>query len=247
MGRRTLLLLASILVAAAGTALIWLYVSNADQRAQEQWGEKVSVLEATSAIDLGAGPDAVHAATRQVQVPRALAPVNPVSDWLHLRGRATQVPILPGQYLQDAQFEAVPSSAGVGTGMVGVAATVEDPNRVAGLLHPNMTVDVYYVADPADDRAKALQGSARLLLRNVRVIAVGNTSVVRNPQGRAAQIGTQSGVAAAIVTLEVHPGDAPKVMVADVRGSLWFTVPGQDEKTPADDAFTGVQLPVGKG
>jgi pilus assembly protein CpaB len=33
MGRRTLLLIASILVAALGTALIWLYVQGADNRA----------------------------------------------------------------------------------------------------------------------------------------------------------------------------------------------------------------------
>ena len=34
MGRRTLLLIASILVAALGTALIWLYVQGADSRAE---------------------------------------------------------------------------------------------------------------------------------------------------------------------------------------------------------------------
>src|SRR3954453_21147604 len=43
MGRRTLLLIASILVAALGTALIWLYVQGADNKAR-QAASLVSVL-----------------------------------------------------------------------------------------------------------------------------------------------------------------------------------------------------------
>jgi pilus assembly protein CpaB len=245
MGRRTLLLLASILVAAAGTALIWVYVQNADNRAHANWAP-VWVLRATSAIDLGAGADALRVSTQRIQVPDTLAPADAISDWHQLLGRAAAVPILPGQLLQLGQFDGIPSTAGVGKDKVAVSVTVDDPNRVAGLLHPNMTVDVYFVTDPADERAKTMQGSARLLLQGVRVIAVGNTSVVRNSQGHPAQVGTQSGVAAAIVTLEVSVGSAPKLMLADTRGSIWFTVPGQNVKTPANDGFTGSELPVGK-
>ena len=43
MGRRTLLLIASILVAALGTALIWLYVQGADTRAQAGEAQVTSV------------------------------------------------------------------------------------------------------------------------------------------------------------------------------------------------------------
>ncbi|HEY6794456.1 MAG TPA: Flp pilus assembly protein CpaB [Kineosporiaceae bacterium] len=245
MGRRTLLLLASILVAAAGTALLWVYVRNADERAQQTWGQQVWVLRATAAIDLGAGPDAVRASTERVAVPRGLAPAGAISDAGQLVGRTATAPVLPGQFLQFAQFDTVPSTTGVSKGMVAVSVTVADPNRVAGLLHPTMTVDVYYLAGTGDARAKALQGSARLLLAGVRVLAVGNTSVIRNAQGHPAQVGTQAGVAAAIVTLEVHPQEAPELMMADTIGSLWFTVPGDGVTPHQNDGYTGIQLPVG--
>ena len=52
MGRRTLLLIASILVAALGTALIWLYVQGADTRAVS--GEtEVPVYVATRNVSMG--------------------------------------------------------------------------------------------------------------------------------------------------------------------------------------------------
>src|SRR5690349_8673005 len=105
MGRRTLLLLASILVAATGTALLWVYVRSADDRAQQTWGEKVTVLQATAAIDLGAGAEAVRAASRPVDVPRALAPERSIGDWQQLLGRTATVPILPGELLQLGQFD----------------------------------------------------------------------------------------------------------------------------------------------
>src|ERR687883_506893 len=52
MGRRTLLLIASILVAALGTALIWLYVQGAEARAQA--GEaQVKLMVATQDVQPG--------------------------------------------------------------------------------------------------------------------------------------------------------------------------------------------------
>jgi pilus assembly protein CpaB len=245
MGRRTLLLLASILVAAAGTALIWVYVQSADERAQAAWNSTVLVFRAAKAIDTGAQADVVRASVERVPVPTSLVPAQAVTDLAAVSGRAPTMPIAAGQLLVSSQFDPLPSTVGVAKDKAAVSVSVEDPNRVAGLLHPNMTVDVYYV-DVNSTRAKQVDGSARLLLPSVRVLAVGNTSVLRNAQGRAAQVGTQSGVAAAIVTLEVTPADAPKIIIANARGSLWFTVPGQAVTHPANDGYTGGQLPAGR-
>ena len=52
MGRRTLLLIASILVAALGTALIWLYVQGADKRAAAGTAQ-VQVLVAANTVRAG--------------------------------------------------------------------------------------------------------------------------------------------------------------------------------------------------
>jgi len=244
MGRRTLLLLASILAAAAGTALIWVYVQNADQRAQEQ-ERLVTVLRATATIDTGSGPDAVLASSERVDVPVRLVVARPVTSRAQLVGRVANVPILPGQFLQENQFDPAATTSGVSKGMTAVSITVADPNRVAGLLHPNMTIDVYYV-DGSSEPARKVSGSVRLLLQGVRVLGVGNTTAVRNAKGLPAQIGTQSGVSAAEVLLEVEPLDAKKVIMATTRGQLWFTVPGQGVTLPGTDGITGDELPAGR-
>ena len=54
MGRRTLLLIASILIAAVGTALIGLYVRGADNRAQQTEGMVSALVATETRFDLAA-------------------------------------------------------------------------------------------------------------------------------------------------------------------------------------------------
>ena len=89
MGRRTLLLIASILVAAVGTGLVALYVRTADVRAQAQ-EEQVTILIATQDIPLGTPGTQVQKYTTAESYPTRLAELikRPVSA-------AAQIP--PGQ------------------------------------------------------------------------------------------------------------------------------------------------------
>ena len=52
MGRRTILLIAALVVAALGTALVFMYANRADERAQAGT-EQVEVLVATAGIAAG--------------------------------------------------------------------------------------------------------------------------------------------------------------------------------------------------
>ena len=72
MGRRTVLLIAALVVAALGTALVWMYANRADERAQAD-AAPVEVLVATS--DIGAG----------------------TSGCCHLRGSRGRTPDAPGR------------------------------------------------------------------------------------------------------------------------------------------------------
>ena len=56
MNRRTILLLAAALVAALGTALVFLYVKGADNRAEERF-DTVEVLRAVGTIEQGESID----------------------------------------------------------------------------------------------------------------------------------------------------------------------------------------------
>jgi pilus assembly protein CpaB len=138
MGRRTLLLIASILIAALGTSLIWLYVQGADTRGQ-QGSDLVQALFFTQNVP--AGKDA---STPGLTVPKlvpasiaATAVTNPAA----LAGHRLTVPAFAGQML-------VPQM--LGTQQTGrfpkdgaVAISISEPNRVPADLTPGDVVDVY--------------------------------------------------------------------------------------------------------
>jgi pilus assembly protein CpaB len=239
MGRRTLLLLASILVAAAGTALIWRYVQSSDERAQANW-RMVTVLRAKAPINPGASGTVLESSIEEVQLPRQSVPAGALADRSALRGKVATVPVLAGQFILAGQFEATGSTSGIGEGKQAVTVALEDAQRVAGLLHPNMRVAVYYI-----DQGAGKQGSVAVLAPNVKVLAVGNTTMVRNSLGQPAQIGTQSGVPATNVTVEVDGKQALQFVMAASKGQrLWFTALGDKAVVDPGDAISGADLPV---
>jgi len=236
MGRRTLLLLASILVAAAGTALIWLYVQNADERAQQAWQERVTVWRATAPIEAGVSADQLAGLVEQVRIPRADAPPDAVTQLSRLAGHSASTTVAAKAILQETQFATIGSASGVKAGTQGVSVEVQDPHRVAGLLHPGSRVAVYFL-----DKATSGKGAGiTVLMPEVTVLAIGNTTTVKNAKGLPAQIGTQAGVPATDVVLEVRDqAKATELMLASSVGELWFTVLGDGTKVPPD-ARTGM-------
>jgi len=235
MGRRTLLLLASILVAAAGTAMIWVYVQSADARAQATWIDRVTVLRATGQIDAGAGWEDVAAVVEPIAVPRGLVPKGAISDVKYLVGKAATMPVPAGEFLQSSQFGAEGSPSGVRSDRMAITINLGDANRVAGLLHPDSDVAVYFVPSGTGGggggggggAAKNAGQDVRVLLSKVHVIGLGNTTTVLNGRGQPAQLGTQSGVAAANVIVEVTDDEAKKLILAVASGGqLWFAVLG---------------------
>ena len=81
MGRRTLLLIAALVVAALGTVLVWMYAANADKQAQE--GQQlVKVLVAKTKIEVGTSGQTAssNGAFEQVTLPQSAVTPNSLSD-----------------------------------------------------------------------------------------------------------------------------------------------------------------------
>lgn len=230
MGRRTLLVIASVLVAAAGTALIWLYVQGADSRARGKWQDLATVLVATKAIPVGADRETVAQRTTKTQVPRDFLPSKPVSNPDDLGARTTTMPVLVGQFIVEGQFDPGNQPIGVPEKRMGVAVAMDDPNRVASLLRPGSRVAVYAVIND-----KGLR-TVRNVLPEVAVISVGTVTGFRNPDGGAAKVGTQTGVSTALVTLDVD-GRTAATLIA-FSDSLYFTLLGDGAKGSQDDNVT---------
>src|SRR5215208_2338906 len=105
MNRRTILLLAAALVAALGTALVFLYVKGADNRAEQRF-ETTQVLRAVAPIEKGESID--DAATNGKLALQAVSKddVLPGSQTSteELKGLVATTPIYPGEQIIADKF-----------------------------------------------------------------------------------------------------------------------------------------------
>jgi pilus assembly protein CpaB len=241
MGRRTLLLIASILVAALGTALIWLYVQGAESRAQA--GEaQVKLMVATLKVEPGTPATQVQWAERSfssdyaaslgdaaIRSPQALAAVGVATTLI-----PANVPLLRSQFGKTADAATTapaPLLSNLTTGKEAITLTLADPPRLAGLLQPNSLIRVYVTASSASNRAVS---KTWVLLDRVRVLSAGPATGTTSSSGAA-------GVPQANVALEVDDTQAKTVINAMSSGggggnSLWFALLGPG---PVKDVDTG--------
>jgi pilus assembly protein CpaB len=137
MGRRTLLLIASILIAALGTALIWLYVQGADTRA-EQGTDLIPVLFLGQGAEAGADAAALRLISKKVPADVAAGAVRAGTP---LTGQKMTTAATAGQILLTNMLSTEEVSRFPNGGAVSI--TISDPNRVPADLRVGDYVDVY--------------------------------------------------------------------------------------------------------
>ncbi len=237
MGRRTVLLIAAIIVAALGTTLVFLYVNGINSRAMADQ-QPTRVLVAKQLIPAGTTGSAAAAAgsfelktfPKIAVAPGALSDVKPINDMV------AQSPIYPGEEILLSQFgsrgatQAIPLPAGT----VAISVQLSDPARVAGFVSPGSHVVIFATVSaaapvpgqptPAPSASAAANGGnlTAVLLPDVEVVATGATTVIpvtqTNPNG---QQQTQQ-IPQTILTLAVTPAQAQKVIWASQQGQLYF-------------------------
>jgi pilus assembly protein CpaB len=241
MGRRTILLVSALLVAALGTLLVYLYVRGADHRADA--GRRTqTVLVATATIPAGttgdqaaaAGSFASKAITADSVAAGALTDIGPVRSLVALST------VYPGQQLVRAAFGALQgtTSIPVPTGDMALSIQLGDPQRVAGFLGAGSQVAVFATipapTSSAGTGTTAAGGNVTtLLLRKVQVITVGNIEPV--PDSSTSSTGSDSTITKAIVTLAVTQAQAQKLIYAQSRGELYLAL--------VSDSTTEANLP----
>jgi len=215
MGRRTLLLIAALVVAALGATLVWLYASNAQKTAQEGQSLK-TVLVAKARIDVGVTGSAASANGdfEQAQVPATSVVPGALSDATPIANLVALVPVFPGQQIIGQQWGAAATTGGLAIpdGKIAVSVQLSDPARVAGFVNPGSKVAIftYGNVDP--------NGSVRTLLTNVEVLAVGpstttTTASTTNQDGTPTTTNKEQ-IPTAILTLALSQSDAEKVIFA---------------------------------
>lgn len=226
MGRRTILLIAAVLVAALGTGLIFAYVNGVNDRAlADQSPQKVLVAKAmipsgTTAADAAkAGGFELKTVAKNSVATGALSDIEPVAN------EVTLTAIFPGQQIVQAEFGAQGSSSAlpIPGNDLAMSVQLDDPARVAGFVEPGSSVAVFATLNPQSGAPNAQQ--TRLLLPRVTVIAVGPTTTTAQTSTniRTGQSNTEQ-ISRAILTLALGQQDAQKVIFAQQQGRLYFAL-----------------------
>lgn len=172
MARRTLLLIASILTAALGTALIWLYVQGAENRVANDT-KPVSVLVFTGEAPAGTAANNLPVVLTPVPETLARGAVASLNDvrTLQLTDRA-----VAGQLLLKGMLGTTTSS-GLAPGRGAFSLSISDPDRVPAQLHVGHTVSIYAVKGT---------GKGRIVVDKIPVLSIGSATQTSAASGGAA-------------------------------------------------------------
>lgn len=246
MGRRTILLVVAALIAALGTAMVFMYVRGVDARAAEEYNA-VEVLTAVEAIAPGESlADAQAAGKVQLAtVPSKSLLTGSTTSLEDLSGQVALTTIYPGEQIVTGKFGS-PGDQDVLTipeGKMAISVNLTDPARVAGFVTPGSEVAVFVSADGmgGDETSSTF---TRLLLPRVQVIGVGTTTVV--PTTTTDQTGEQTTeqLPRTLLTLALDQRDAEKVIFAAKNGEMAFALLTEDSAikpagpVTADNVFT---------
>lgn len=231
MGRRTVLLVAAILIAALGAGLVLLYVHNVNNRVsvreaprQILLAKKIIPAGTTGAAAFASGDIEVSKLPEAAIAPNALASISKVSDLVAL------APIYPGEQILSTKFgkEGDSGTLTIPTaGTMAISVSLPGPARVNGFIVPGSAVAVYLTAN----------GATRLILDDVKVIAVGSRTLVPS-SGQATTTGQQSD----IVTFGVTSAQAQKLIFAQSAGSLYLALLTPNSSTSSEPPTTAANI-----
>jgi pilus assembly protein CpaB len=221
MDRRRILLVVAVLVAALGSALVFLYTKGADTRAQEKF-DTVEVLKATAIINPGEKIEDAQAAGKlalaSVSKDSLLEGHQTTTD--PLAGTVSLSTIYPGEQIISAKWgvsAAVQSSLQIPDTNMAISVNLTDPSRVAGFVNPGSEVAIFLTGQ--DDAGLSY---TRLVLERVTVLGVGSTTPVSTTTTDATGQSTTEQLPRTLMTLSLNQNQAEKVLFAQSAGELAF-------------------------
>ena len=247
MDRRRILLVVAVLVAALGSALVFLYTKGADTRAEKRF-DTVEVLEATAIINPGEKFEDAQAAGKlalqSVAQDALLDGYQTTTD--SLGGTVSLGTIYPGEQIISAKWgasAAVQSQLQIPDANMAVSVNLTDPARVAGFVNPGSEVAIFVtgtskpVTATGEDAGPELPFS-RLLLQRVTVLGVGSTTPVSTTTTDESGASTTEQLPRTLLTLSVDQLSAEKVLYAASNGELAFGLLTESSAVAPDQPMT---------
>jgi pilus assembly protein CpaB len=227
MGRRTILLVAAIVVAAIGTTMIFVYVKGVNDRAlADQSPQQVLIAKTTIAAGTTAAEAASKGAFERVDMAKKYLALGAISDPAPIANEVALAPVFPGQQILSQMFGAQGSTSAlpIPGNDVAMSVQLQDPARVAGFVEPGSNVAIFLTIAPKPGSTTTTL-TTRLLLPKVQIVAVGPTTTTAQTSTN-----TQTGatnteqISKAILTLAVSQQEAEKIIYGQDQGTLYFAL-----------------------
>jgi pilus assembly protein CpaB len=240
MGRRTVLLIVAALIAALGSAMVFLYVRGADNRATAAQAP-VRVLKAVGQINPGETLQAAQAAGKLElgDVPKAQVLPGAVNSASAIGEQVALATIFPNEQIITGKFGS-PGDQDVLTipdGDIAISVNLSDTGRVAGFVSPGADVAIFTNGDTGNG-----EDGTRLLLAKVKAIAVGATTVVTSTTTNSEGAQTTEQLPKTLFTLAVDQAEAEKIMYAASHAELSFGLLNEKSKVKAGPGVTAENL-----
>jgi pilus assembly protein CpaB len=206
MSRRAVLVVVALAIAAVSTALLTLYVRDAQARADSRQ-DLVQVLVAKQDIPAGTtgqqildnGWASLAPLPRSAANPDALSELSAKERTFHLAA-----PVFAGeQILRKRLAEPATSHLAMPEGKLAISVKLDDPARVAGYAEPGSQVVIF----------ASIGDRTELLLNPVEVLEVGQNTRSDDDQGDQT-----------LLTLALDQEQAQKVIYAQGHGSLYLAL-----------------------
>jgi pilus assembly protein CpaB len=239
MNRRTVLLIMAVVIALLGTALVFVYVRGADQRAEDRF-DTIDVLTAVAPIEPGESIDdaatngklAIEAVAQDDLLPNHQTSIEALS------GSVATTRIYAGEQIISDKFGSeveTTSALSIPKGMIAVSVNLTDTARVAGFVNPGTRVAIFL-----NGTDQAGQTYSRLLLKEVEVIAVGSTTTTQTTTTTPEGTQTTEQLPRTLMTLALPQEDAEKVLFSQTNGELVFGLLTEDSNVnPGPGVTTG--------
>ena len=237
--RRTVIVLAAVIVAAVAALATFQYLNTVQERANKD-ARLLKVFVVKKDIPKGTGGDqaiseefvAADEINAKFRPATALTDLNTIRGKVALTNLAANQVLVEGQFV-DPQVAQVTAAELIPPGQVAITKSIDAVNAVAGLLVPGDKVNM--IVDSPDGH--------RFMFQNVNILFIGTTSA---PQPGQAEAAVTPGSGAGLITFAVPPQAALKIARAT---SITLTLVPPDNQPvplpPVSDAnlFTGPLTP----
>ena len=217
MGRKSVMLVVAVVIALLGAGLVFVYVQGLKNQTVADTADR-RVLVATALIAPGETIDAAQAAGKVDfgKVPAETMVDGALTSTDSLKGQIALTAIYPNEQIIPAKFgtPGAQEDITIPEGKMAVSVQLTDPARVAGFVVPGSKVSVFASGTGVGTAETPAGEFTRLLLPDVQVIGVGQTTVMSTTTSETGGAQTTEAIPQTILTLALDLREAQQVLFA---------------------------------